>query len=528
MQRNRPVKVTVALATLLLTRSLPAKDLPHYDADSLAYMSTDIVIATLLIDSEKRMTANVTDVIFGALKPGDALGDLSPFLTFFRPMDDGQRMVLFLDRRPRKPDLFYPEPSKYPFAVVPSGVYLIDEYQHVHEYYQESNPGLYAAQGYRFFMERAVPTKEQSLALPSLAEVRRRIAASLKYVEPLRPLLDRDPRAQDAPELLKLLDTSVKRQRRCGSDAIIDRLGDQLRSLNDPEIALMAYSLSPDWRAPLAFFIQPGNGNTELTESRVKYLLQTISDRKREIGLRVAALEFLRYMKAARSSPPTDGSRPIEEWPRLFAAQIQSIAKSILEDESDDNRLRGRCLEFMDVDDPEILADIKTIYRRTVSEELRFAIEELFLETSDTRYGELNPPGGPIASIVLVAPPQACIKRNGDEVAFIVKYHYRKDQIQTIGQPGITTNGSPGGMLHVVLADVRTGKRFTPTVKFFSGSISVFTGQFPFELIQPIEVAAGRYYLWAEFGRGDQVFSSSRRQLIEITETSDGRRVAAR
>jgi hypothetical protein len=518
----------VALVTLLLPRLLPAMDLPHYDTDSLAYLSTDIVITNLSVDAQKRMTASVTEVLFGGLKPGDALDNLSLFLTFFLPMDDGQHMILFLDRRPRKPGLFDPGSSKSPFAVVPSGVYLIDEYGHVHEYYQESNPGLYAAQGYRFFLQKVVPTKEQSLALPSLAEVRQRIAASLKYVEPLRPLLDKDPAAEDAPELLNLLDASVKRRKSCGSDAIIERLGEQLRSLNDPEIALEAFSLSPDWRDPLAFVLNSAGNRVDFTATRLKYLLQTISDRKREIGLRVAALDILFSIKGASSSPSTDGSLTIEDWLRVFAGQIHAVAASILDDDSEDVRLRSRSLQFMDLGYPDILADVKTVYGRTASEELRFAIEDLFLDKSDASYGSLNPPGGPIAGIILVAPPQGCIKPHGDNVAFIVKCHFRQDQIQTIGQPGVTQSGSPGGILQIVLTDVRNGKRFTPKVTFVSGSVTSFTGQYGFELTQPMEVPAGEYYLSAEFGRGGQVFSTSRRQLIEITEATDGRRVAVK
>src|SRR5580658_9053083 len=117
-------------------------------------------------------------------------------------------------------------------------------------------------------MQRIIADSED-LALPPLAEVRQRIASSLDYVEPLRRLLDKDPTAQDAPELLNLPNTSTKRRRNCSSDAIIDRLGDQLRSLNDPEIDLRAFSISNDYRAPVAFL---KGLDAEVTESRVRYL----------------------------------------------------------------------------------------------------------------------------------------------------------------------------------------------------------------------------------------------------------------
>jgi hypothetical protein len=373
-------------------------------------------------------------------------------------------------------------------------------------------------------MDKVVPSKAQDLALPALAEVRQRIAASIKYVEPLRPLLDKNPAARDAPELLNLLNTSTKRQTSCGSDAIVDRLGDQLRSLNDPEIALRAFSISPDWRAPMAFL--SGNSlDAGGTDSRVRYLLQMLSDRKREVSLRIAALQTLlnvSWYSSGLQTPALLDKGPL----RAFAGQIYSIARTIFDDESEDDRLRSLCLQFTSVDSPDILADIKTIYQRTRSEEVRFAIEDLFLNISDATYGELNPPGGPIASIVLADSPQSCVKSRSNNVTFVVKYRFRKDETARTGQPSIGVNGP--GMLQIVLTDVRDGKRFTPRVTFLSGSIRSFDGQNLFELADPIDVAAGQYYLWAEFTHSGQVFSDSRRRVIGITETPNGKKVVLR
>ena len=216
------------LAVLLLPFVAEAMDQLHYDLDSLAYMSTDIVIATLSVDTRNRITATVTDTVYGSLHAGDKLDTLSEFLGFFRPMEDGQRIVLFLDGRPHQPYFLYPEASKSPFAVPPSGVYLIDAYEHVHEYYQQNNPGPYVAQGYRFFLEASVPTKEEDLALPSLQEVRARMLASLKWVQPIRTLLDKVATRDDVPALIKLLDERSKAHKGCGiemGDAILERLG---------------------------------------------------------------------------------------------------------------------------------------------------------------------------------------------------------------------------------------------------------------------------------------------------------------
>jgi hypothetical protein len=128
-----------------------AMDLPHYDLDSRVYLSTDIVIVDLSKDSHGSFTATVTEPLFGSLRPGAKLDAVTPFLTFFQPLNDGQKVILFIARRPHQYGFFHQDAAKSPFAVPPSGVYLIDEYGHVHEYFQQNNPGPYVAQGYMFF-----------------------------------------------------------------------------------------------------------------------------------------------------------------------------------------------------------------------------------------------------------------------------------------------------------------------------------------------------------------------------------------
>jgi hypothetical protein len=56
-------------------------------------------------------------------------------------------VVLFLDRRPHTYDFFHSDAAKSSFAIPPSGVHLIDQYQHVHCYFQKNNPP-YVAYGY--------------------------------------------------------------------------------------------------------------------------------------------------------------------------------------------------------------------------------------------------------------------------------------------------------------------------------------------------------------------------------------------
>jgi hypothetical protein len=510
-RRLRGSSFVLVLSTLLLPHALFATLLWHYDTDSLAYMSTDVVIATVSVESPERLTATVTDVLYGALRPGDVLDKLSSSLRFFRPMNDGQRVVLFLSRRPRKSTIFDPGSSVSPFALVPSGVYLIDEYEHVHEYFQQMNPGGYVAEGYSV-MDRRVPTKEQDLAFPALADVKKRIAASLKYVEPLRPLLDKVATPQDAPTLLSLLETSAKRRPGCGADAIVERLGDQLRSLKDPELALRTFAVAPDWRLPIEFVNTAG---------RVQYLIQTLSDRKQEIALRVAALEILLDVSRFHSGPQIGPSRslPIDnQWLRDFAGEIQSTAKSIFVEDSENSRLRGMSLQFLAIDQPDTSSEVRKVYGRTASEEVRFAIEDLSLEVGDAAYEALNPPGGPVASLILVPASGGCVKARGDNVAFLMKYRRKT----------IVENGGSRGMPQMVLTDVRTQQRFIPKVESLSWSNGGDTGEMWFELTQPIDVPAGEYYLRPEWLRNAQAFSTGHRQAIAIVDTPGGRRVVVR
>ena len=75
------------------------------------------------------------------------------------------------------------------------------------------------------------------------------------------------------------------------------------------------------------------------------------------------------------------------------------------------------------VDQPDTAADIRRVYSHTGSEELRFAIEESFLQAGDALYESLNPPGGPVASMVTLG--------NGtpttNNVAFAANYRQRRD-----------------------------------------------------------------------------------------------------
>jgi hypothetical protein len=487
-----------------------AMDLPHYDLDSLIYMSTDAVTARIWVRPDRKFAVTITGALYGSLVAGDKLDTLSDFLGFFQPMEDGQQVVLFLDRRPRLPNFLYPEASQSPFAVVPSGVYLVDIYQHIHEYWQHDNPGPYVAEGYSFFVERTVPTKQQDLALPSLDEVKARILARLKFVESIRPLLDRTAGRDDSSALTDLLDARFKNRTSCsGKDAIAKRPTHQIRSLNDPELLLKIHPITAGTLFPLDF-IQPDTGESDksFTAARVNYLIRTLSDTKMDLPLRVAAVEILIELSKYHSGPQSGPSKPLpidNEWLTSSAGEIRSIARTIFDAESENGHLRGLCLPFLDMREPESLADVRRVYARTASQELRFDIEEALLDVGDALYESLHPPGGPVASLVALAPGDSCRRAAPGTLMFVGDYDTRQDFFEQ----------SMSARRYFVLANSRTGQRFIYEIhqSWNAGR----RGQDWIELSQSSGLPAGDYSLAFEYSYNGKIVSTGYKLQLTVT-----------
>ena len=90
-------------------------------------------------------------------------------------------------------------------------------------------------------------------------------------------------------------------------------------------------------------------------------------------------------------------------------------------------QLRSLCLQFLLLDNAMYLADVKRVYAKTHSSQLRFAIEEEFLKVSDSLYEGLNPSGGPVTSIIIQASPESCVRPSPGNTAFVMKYSQRQD-----------------------------------------------------------------------------------------------------
>jgi hypothetical protein len=517
-----------SLALILQAFSLAtasyAMTMPHYDVNSLVYMSTDIVIAKISEDSQHNFSATVIQSLYGSLRPNDRVDRLSPFLTFFRPMEDGMRVVLFLDRRPRQYDFLHSDAAKSPFAVPPSGVYLIDEYEHVHEYFQPNSPGPYVAQGYSFFFEKRVPTKEQDLALPNLDAVKNRIAVAIKSVEPVRHLLEKVAARSDAAALMRLVDLSSKSEKDCDlrtADGIREVALHQIRSLNDPELLLQAYSsarVSAAYAVPFITPITMTSGDKEFTAARVKYLLYSLSNRKKDSRARAAALEILLQVAKSHSGPQSGPSKPLpidNYWLSNFGTEIQATSKAIFDRRSENAHLRAHCVQFLSLDDPAVLSDVKQVYQQTSSPELRFAIEKAFLDVSDVLYQSLKPRGGPVASRISPAEECGCARLTHKSIAFAAEYResqqfHQQNQFTIIPHPAIT--------------ELHTGRRIVfKDIHNLGGWSSVLDGQFQFEFRTLSHVPAGNYLLSLEYADGNKIVSTGYGPKLSIRETHQGK-----
>jgi hypothetical protein len=518
-----PAIVLMAVQWALLGGNAHAMNMPSYDTVSLVYMSTDIVIANLSENPPHRFSATVTEVLYGSLHPGDKLDSLGEFLTFFRPMKDGMHLVLFLDRRPRKYDFIYASMSKLPFAISPSGVYLIDEYGHVHTYHQPSNPGPYIAAGW-YGKE---PTKEEDLKLPTIEDEKARIAIAVKSVEPLRPLLENQATRADAPALLALLDRTSPRRDNCEirmASAIGDRAMEQIRSLDDSELLLKAHVVADDATSYIAAesFIH-WNNDQKFAADRGDFLIKVLSDKSRDLALRLASAELLLMISG---STHTGGGAfkvlPLNS-PVLArsADELRATAKATFDNESEDANLRGLCLQFL-LDQPGAIEDARRVYRRTHSESLRFMIERTLLAQSDLEFENLHSPSGAAASIVGRSATCGCVERFLPGPVFTAEF--RENRSLSLKRQ------QPKNNVRLVFV-VSNEKNSQPIVldKFDEIGASISSdgsGWIRFTLSHLENVPAGRYSLALEFKDGDDVLSKGYGTKIEVRDTREGKQLA--
>jgi hypothetical protein len=498
-------------------------DMRTYDLTSLVYLSTDIVVANLSEDPQHQFTATVTETLYGRLHPGDKLFTLTPFLTFFSPMQDGMRVILFLDSRPQHYDFLYKELAKSPYAIPPSGVYLIDEYGHVHGYVQTDNPGPYVAWGYGSELQRKIPSKEEDLAFPSLDEEKSLITQAVHSVATVRPLLKRSATRADVPALLDLIDTSPTRSDRCNlreAGAIHDRILEQLHSLNDPRILLRMHTLANDAQFFRSYedFVQSGGEYSDdaFAAARVRFLVTQLADRRNDLKTRLAAVEILLGVSSSQAYPHAIASS---------ATMLRAACRTVFDDESQNPNLRGLCIRFL-LDQPSDLANARRVFARTRSVTLRFLIEEWFFDRSDDLYETLHAPSGPAASILLPirscnsCGSCACGEKPADQPVFLVEYHMRKDLFaDEIGGKSDVTGG-------VLLTNPQSGRQFElgePQPINYSNSGEVGWEKLPVPDLK--DIPPGEYILSYCYKRGDAVVSIGFGTRVSVLQAPGGNKL---
>jgi hypothetical protein len=212
---------------------------------------------------------------------------------------------------------------------------------------------------------------------------------------------------------------------------------------------------------------------------------------------------------------------PIDnQWLAGSAREIAATAKAVFDDYSQNAHLRALCLQFLALDQADILADVKRVYRHTRGGELRFAIEKSFLEVSDALYQSVRPPGGPIASVVMAAPPGGCLAAPAGAVVFVASSSERKDY-QERRETAVRR--------HYVMTNLQTRQRFpldfadlTPRYGWGVG----WDGQNWFELAKPTDFPAGEYTLGLEYERGGEILSAGYTVKVRIRNEAVGKMVS--
>jgi hypothetical protein len=541
MQLPRCIFVTVFIA---IACSCNAMNMPTYDLDSLIYLSTDIAIATLgkTTAAPGRMTdgfpsdATVIKPLYGSLHIGDKTPEIAVYLSFFCPrLVTGQKVILFLDHRPRGAGMFSPSSADCPYAILPAGVYLIDDGQHVHRYFQENNPGGYieepsmlrqqlwsfgAMLSQKERQDKNDELRKESEALPMLSAAEAEIRKQIKYVESLRPLLDKRPVVSDIPDLLALLDARRRKSHYDGvsgmycTDAIPDKIIANLIVLGDRPSLLKAYRVYPSWDIERCF-TQPGAGGDK-DYSGVAFLIQTLSAKNKNAPARISAAEIL-----YRSSRFGWGENARNA---KFAKDVQAEAEEILKTETENEQLRTTCLKLLDLKRPDRVALAANIHSQTGSEDLKFAIEEAFLDIGDSAYETLHPAGGPVASIVHQHPVE---DRGwpvpGGALRFWVKYHmelcFRKQE-QEAWDAARTGHDVVSQDEYFVLTNRKTAHSMH--LKARPCWSSAYYGENCLDVQEKTLLPAGDYDLVYEYSRGDKVVSRGYPLKLTVIATDKG------
>jgi len=521
------------LLIALVPLRLPAMNMPVYDLDSKTYLSTDIVVVQISTDDAKHKIATVQETLLGTLPIGTRLDQIDGYLSYFAKINSGDRLILFLDSRPRKLGFLYKEFEKAPYAIVPSGVELVDPFGHLHSYYQPRNPGGYFPAGFPWFPSDKSLTEDDARKFPTLSDEKQKIIEAIRSVEPARTILGHESTAEDVPRLLHFVDMTSSDTSDCAirtASAIREDAIRHIKHQNDPNLLLRAETLAGEaerWSSAEGFFepmqdvIRSKDATETFKAQRAEFLLNALADKKRPVEIRRTALSFLLY-NSAWGHPYSGVAKvlPIDA-PALapIVARLVEVSRSIFSDPDDDAVLRGMCLRFLDLDEPANVALAKSVYKAAKSDALRFEIEDVLLSKSDKLFLELAPPSSEAASIVSIEPRPGCAPAEWLEPMFFGVYRengYQKDAHRPESEADEST----------VLIDRKTGKVFEvedADRSYGSSSDGSGWGQFGVEKLEGIPT--GEYSIEIQFRRNGKAIGHGYGLKVRVIEESGRKRI---
>jgi hypothetical protein len=425
---------------LTMARPCSAMDMPSWDLDSLTFTSTDIVEAEVgSAGGADASEAIVTKVLAGKLHVGSKVPGLRFILNFFYPNPKaGDHVILFLDGRVRTDRLLMPRVAETPFLVLPSGLFMIDAAGRVHRYHQFNNPGPYNEEGVPTAFEvnmrevnlqghRQHPASDLGLddrdwqqvldrraregaKLPKLAAVETDIVASLAYSAPLHSLLDTPADRARVPALMGLLRERQQKDRAAlrlnqDKDQLLQDAIDRIVALQDSRLMLEAYAFG---YVPPSQFTELGalGDQRDYRPSRVSFVVDVLTSTKEGLRARLSAAEILAELMRVMILTSRDG-KPIpvrqidrDPWGATHRAVVETAGMRILRDERETPALRVLCARLLDLDDPGQVTGAAKIWSATRADEVRFAIEGVFLRHKDADYDRLHLSAGPVTTIV--------------------------------------------------------------------------------------------------------------------------------
>jgi hypothetical protein len=205
------------------------------------------------------------------------------------------------------------------------------------------------------------------------------------------------------------------------------------------------------------------------------------------------------------------------------ADEIVATAKAIFHNAAENADLRALGLRFLDLNNPDNVANIQRVYRQTHSPELQFAIEQNFLEVSDALYQSLHSSSGSVASIIQLAPEHGCLQPPDNQIVFVTRFYSTR---------AFNSEGAAVSAGHVVLRNSKTGQSFDlengKKLRSMGGYWSTLDGVLIFALDQLSDFPAGTYTLGMEYRHNGakEIQSVGHTITVAIIDSPDGKRLS--